>query len=126
MRADQDQSITSSLNRVVGNHIRKFRRESALTQKKLAQKIGVSSSFIGALEKGIKTPSLATLERMAQVFDVPLYQFFIDDEAESRYIGDRVKALISSRPPDEREFILKTVEALIKLLRRQAKIRERK
>jgi transcriptional regulator with XRE-family HTH domain len=108
----------SELAKIIGHHIRRLRRDHALTQGALAKRLGVNSSYIGPLEKGLKTPSLSTLERLSTEFSVPVYSFFFLDEAEERSAVDRIRALVGSRPPEEREFLVKTVEEMVKLLRR--------
>ncbi len=42
-----------------------------LKQKDLAEKLGVSKSYISEIESGNKTPTLALLERYTEVFEVP-------------------------------------------------------
>ena len=42
-----------------------------LKQKDLAEKLGVSKSYISEIESGKKTPTLALLERYTEVFEVP-------------------------------------------------------
>ena len=66
------------LAEVIGRHIRRIRRDHAMTQQALAKRIGVNASFIGPLEKGQKSPSLQTIERLSEVFSVPTFTFFID------------------------------------------------
>ena len=107
------------LAEVIGRHIRRIRRDHAMTQQALAKRIGVNASFIGPLEKGQKSPSLQTIERLSEVFSVPTFTFFIDDEAEDRAVIDRIRALVGSRSSEERDFLLKTLEEMVKLLRRR-------
>lgn len=111
--------MASKLSKVIGRHIRRIRRDHALTQQAFARRIGVNASYIGPLEKGLKTPSVATLEKLSQEFNVPVFSFFIDDEVEDRAAAERIRALVMSRPLEEREFLLKTLESMVKLLRRK-------
>jgi len=53
-------------------HIRQFRILSGLTQKQLAEKIGVSSKTISAYETGRVLPPLPVLLRIAEVTNVNL------------------------------------------------------
>ncbi|MGE0488131.1 MAG: hypothetical protein AB7S38_02830 [Vulcanimicrobiota bacterium] len=50
---------------------------------------------------------------------MPIFNFFVDDEIEDRAAAERIRALVMSRPPEEREFLLKTLEEMVKLLRRK-------
>lgn len=41
------------------------RREAGLTQKELAARLGIAQNNISAIERGKRTPSIATLARIA-------------------------------------------------------------
>lgn len=41
-----------------GINIKKFRMEQSMSQKELADKVGVTQAMINQIEKGVKTPSL--------------------------------------------------------------------
>ena len=43
-----------------------------LKQVELAEKLGVSKSYVSEIEKGNRTPSLDVLQSYASAFDVPL------------------------------------------------------
>lgn len=45
-------------NKAIGQRIKKAREAAGITQEELAKTIGCSTKHIGALERGIKTPSL--------------------------------------------------------------------
>ncbi|MCJ8007202.1 helix-turn-helix transcriptional regulator [Lederbergia wuyishanensis] len=69
---------------LVGNHIRKLRfNHDEMTQKQLADKVGVTRQTIVALEKGNYSPSLELAFRIAHTFDLPLDEvFFYGDNLE--------------------------------------------
>lgn len=63
-----------------GEVIRKLREERGITQKQMAQAIGVSPAYLSALEHGRRgTPSFNFLQRVAGYFNV------IWDEAEELF-----------------------------------------
>ena len=45
----------------IGKRIRKVRRSADLTQEQLAEIVGISTSFIGHIERGSRIPSIQTL-----------------------------------------------------------------
>lgn len=59
-----------NIRNIVGSNIRIYRQAKKLTQEKLAEEIDVSSSYIGYLERGQKSPSLELLEKMAKALDI--------------------------------------------------------
>jgi len=49
----------------MGTRIRQKRRDMGLTQERLAERISVSSSFIGHIERAEKVPSLDTMAKLS-------------------------------------------------------------
>ena len=68
----------------VGNAIRRLRFEhDEMTQKELAEKVGVTRQTIVAIEKANYSPSLELAFLIAQVFGRPLAEvFFFEPESE--------------------------------------------
>ena len=56
----------------IGQRIRKCRMELEMTQEKLAEMAGVSTSFIGHIERGEKIASVETLAAVSKVLDMDL------------------------------------------------------
>ena len=54
----------------LGRRIRQIRRESNMTQEQLAEKLGISASFMGHIERGTRVPSLETLVMICNELDV--------------------------------------------------------
>ena len=64
-------------NNRITNNIRKLRfNADEMTQKELAEKVGVTRQTIIAMEKDKYSPSLELAFRIAHVFSVPLDQVF--------------------------------------------------
>lgn len=65
----------------IRNNIRRLRFEhNEMTQKDLADKVGVTRQTIVALEASKYSPSLELAFRIARVFNVPLEDVFSFDE----------------------------------------------
>jgi transcriptional regulator with XRE-family HTH domain len=56
--------------------IAKFRRARGLTQEELADKIGSTQANISEVERGIHMPSIETLRKIAEVFDMEIVDLF--------------------------------------------------
>ena len=68
----------NELKMIIGNNVKKYRKQNGLTQKELACLIGVSTPLLGALEsknisQGIST---YTLYRISKVLNVTVDKFF--------------------------------------------------
>lgn len=61
----------------IGLKIAYYRKLKGLTQEKLADRLGVATSYIGQIEAaGMYKPiSLTTLLRIAQALETPVYKF---------------------------------------------------
>lgn len=70
-----------SLKLRVGGRLREIRKSRGLTQERLAERIERSVDAVSALERGLALPSFETLEKLADVLDVPVRDFFdLEDE----------------------------------------------
>jgi transcriptional regulator with XRE-family HTH domain len=58
------------LDRFAAN-VRRFRAKKKLSQKALAEKIGISVSYVSMLERGQRSPPLETIEKLAKALGVP-------------------------------------------------------
>lgn len=56
----------------VGERIRKARKDSGLTQNQLAAKLSISYVNISQLERGERSPSVDTLQKIADALDIPV------------------------------------------------------
>lgn len=62
---------------MIGSNIRRYRKELKLTQQEMADKVEISNDFLSRVEKGTEYPSIRLLERMAELMDKQLLEFFI-------------------------------------------------
>ncbi|HET9599698.1 MAG TPA: helix-turn-helix transcriptional regulator [Anaeromyxobacteraceae bacterium] len=57
------------LTRFAGN-VKRLRSRKNLSQKALADKVGISVSYVSMLERGQRSPPLETIEKMAKALGV--------------------------------------------------------
>jgi transcriptional regulator with XRE-family HTH domain len=67
----------------LGRKIRQLRLQAGLTLKSLARTVGVSQSLISQVERGLASPSITTLRRLAGALGVPIAALFLGDEGAS-------------------------------------------
>ncbi len=83
----------------ISNNIRKLRFfHDEMTQKELADQVGVTRQTIVAIEKAQYSPSLEVAFRIARVFGAPLEEVFIYAPED-----DQVLAKIARRPKANKE-----------------------
>ena len=61
-------------------NIRRLRKKKGLTQKQLGEKIGVTQSAIGQLERGSSNVKIRTLKRIAKALDARFDELFYDED----------------------------------------------
>jgi len=73
---------SSDLDAAFGITLRKLRLAKKLTQEQLGFEAGLRRTFISSLELGEKQPSLATIQKLAAVFDLSMAKFIqkVEDE----------------------------------------------
>lgn len=62
----------------MGRRLRDLRRRRALTLQALSDESGVSIGMLSQMERGVSTPSIRTLQRVAEALKVPINWFFSD------------------------------------------------
>lgn len=60
----------------LGRKIQRMRKEKDLTQEKLSERIGVSTTWIGYIETGYKRPNLRMIYKIARALDVKVKDLF--------------------------------------------------
>ena len=67
---------------IIGKNITKLRKKHNLTQNQLAEKLNYSDNAVSRWERGEVSPSIETLEQIAQVFNVPIANLLAEDAWE--------------------------------------------
>ena len=80
----------------LGNNLKRIRKGQCLTQKQLAEAIGISTSYYANIENGRKKPSVYTLYRIARYLQVSMDSLF-NDGTEHTAISD-IEAFLRNQP----------------------------
>lgn len=103
----------------LGSTIKKIRTEKNITLKELSQKANVTSSMLSQIERNIANPSLNTIKTIAQVLEVPLFKFFLeeDEEQESLTILKKNNRKHMYAPGAQYELLSPTTGSQIEFMR---------
>lgn len=66
----------------VGERIKAARKKRGMSQKELADKLGIPYQGISQYERGVRNPKAATLFRIAEILEVPYIDLILGDVAE--------------------------------------------
>lgn len=64
---------------IVGQEIKAARKNANMTQRELAQKMGLSFQSIAQWENGLRNPKIETLKKIADALECPVDTFTADD-----------------------------------------------
>jgi transcriptional regulator with XRE-family HTH domain len=63
---------------LIGERLRKLRKEKKLSQGDIEKRTGLLRAHISIVENGHITPTIQTLEKFASALEAPLHRFFCD------------------------------------------------
>lgn len=101
--------------KLLGEQIRKQRKLKKYTLEQLAEKLDVSTTFIGQIERAKGIPSLETLVKIANVLEVSIDSLVFGDlnnEAGNAHYIKRIAELTENFTPKEKDLLLKNIEIL--------------
>lgn len=103
---------------LLGKHIREHRKKKKYTLEQLAEKLDVSTTFIGQIERAKGVPSLETLVKIANVLEVSADSLLFGDlnnkSGNSAFVK-KVEELTENFTPYEKELLLENIEILKKI-----------
>ncbi|HJC15734.1 MAG TPA: helix-turn-helix domain-containing protein [Candidatus Fusicatenibacter intestinigallinarum] len=99
----------------LGRQIAKFRKNRGLKQEELAEMVSLSTSYISAIERGVKNPTLENFIAIANVLKVSSDEL-LREELEVRFDIQMTQlgAMLESLDDNEKERILHVVAVMIK------------
>jgi len=68
--------MENNINVAFGKHIARLRKMQEISQEELAFRCSVHRTYIGALERGEKSPTLNTIQKLAKGLNMSLVELF--------------------------------------------------
>ncbi len=100
--------------KTLGQRIRALRQRKDLTQEQLGEVSELNYKYVGEIERGDKTASVETLDRIAKGLEVPLVELLrFDHEAGSKKeVVRMIKELLGEMTEEELRQALKLLKAI--------------
>lgn len=99
----------------IGKNIKKYRIENKLRQEDLAEKTGLSSNYIGMVERGEKIPSLETVISILNALEISANMVLADVLKQGYVVKNSLfSEEMNKLSQEDRERIYVVIEALIK------------
>lgn len=101
------------LSKLLGFRIRELRKSRKLTQSQLAESIGMETTNLCKLENGGQLPKEENIEKLANVFDVPIKELFEFGHLKSpETLQDELITIIKNANQKELELYYKIITDL--------------
>lgn len=99
----------------IGARIKDIRLSKRLTQRKLADLVNITPSFLCRIEKGNATPSLAIIYSIADALDIPSQDLLANSSISSDTdlsVPEKIKIVVEKFPINRQIELLDTLEFL--------------
>jgi transcriptional regulator with XRE-family HTH domain len=64
----------------LGNRIRARRQELGLSLRELAERVGLTASFLSQIERDLTSPSIESLRKISDALEVPIFHFLVEPD----------------------------------------------
>lgn len=115
----KNNDIIEDYKKKIGANITKYRKSRNISQKQLADKIGIAPQTLCCIETGINNPSFNVMILIADALELPLAYFFTFDE-KTYDINDKELLFLASEAFSELDYDKrKTAFKLIKCFKEE-------
>ena len=111
----------TDISAAIGKRIRTFRNAQGISLEELSFKADLNAAHLGQIERGLRNPTIETLNRIATALDISFYELIGSVEEvpqkqpETNEIKRKIDAQLSSMTLDEQKDILR----IIRIFRRR-------
>jgi len=84
----------ANLRNILSSNIKHYRGLRRWSQVKLAEKIGISTNFLADIETGKSWVSSLTLVKLANCFEIEVFELFLPENTPNDKINRIIKRLI--------------------------------
>ncbi len=106
----------------IGKELKKLREENHLTQREVAEKLGISQGSYATWENKKTNQTLKILEKVADFYGIPLQKFFIDDNQSQDFIGSADNYVRLHQ--DQKEVIVDLTKVMVEKNKQLLEVRE--
>jgi DNA-binding transcriptional MerR regulator/quercetin dioxygenase-like cupin family protein len=101
----REPSATKHKKEAIAQKLLELRREQGLTLAEVARRTGVSVSFLSSLERGYSNASIATLQKLARLYETNVLAFFSDKDDSRRLVRARERKVLVPNPGVQMELL---------------------
>lgn len=103
--------------KIIGENIRRQRKQQLLTIEQLAERAGITDNFLGKIERGEGMPSLPTLDSIACALHVTMDSLKGDGQSTPEYRFIQSMMELNQLSPEKRERFIDFVSTNLQYFR---------
>lgn len=100
--------------KLLGKQIKFIRKSNGYTQEKLSELIGIETSSLSGIESGRFYPSLHVLEKISNVLNIQMIDFFRYSTVDSENIDKEIKNIIGKQNQENKKLVYKLLVVAFK------------
>ncbi|MDP3112659.1 MAG: helix-turn-helix transcriptional regulator [Thermodesulfovibrionales bacterium] len=100
-----------TLGQKIGQRIKEARKKRKLTQEKFAELCGLSTDYIGKIERGKQLPTLKTLYQITKILNASL-AYILDFDTKTMPLHE-IQQLLKNQSPETIQQIIQVIKVLI-------------
>ena len=103
------------LRHIIGERIKNKRKEKGWTQEQLAEKTGMHPTYVGKMERGDKSATLDSLEKVVNALDLSYVELFKDiqpssDEFSKNHVLHQIINRLNMKSLDDQKAALSLID----------------
>lgn len=103
--------------KLLGKRIKQIRKSLGFTQEKLSELIDIETSSLSGIESGRFFPSLHVLNKMSEVLDIELIEFFRFETVNiPKNIDEQITNMINKQSSERKEIIYKILKSAFTII----------
>lgn len=102
----------------IGNRIHELRTAQGQSQEQLALHSGITTTYLGLIERNIKNPTIKVIEQLCLSLNISLSDFFNVSQEVSYSVDSltvQIVSLLRGRTDEEKKIILQIIKNTLKL-----------
>lgn len=105
---------------ILGQQLRKIRRQKGYTLQKLAEKAGIGNVYLSEIERGLKMPSLNCFIRIVEALEISADSVLYGELSSGReYIYDEITQKMQNLTPQQRKTAANILDAYLQGLQNE-------
>ena len=97
---------------LLGLKIKEVRKQRKITQEQLAEKLDLDVGYISKLEVGRNFPTIGTLEKIASVLGVELYELFQFTKGKNNDFKDEIVSIYNNLNKEKQYTLYRVAKAM--------------